>query len=109
MDDEQDVRALCHLMVTKLIALAPAEVESRVDLFCPPFTTILTAKPKESAVKQELEKAQEASTGVLKATRELQKTFPAAEASSDHRIWKEYVEWVHKEFKTQLKNLEAGN
>ncbi|KAL1961206.1 hypothetical protein VTO42DRAFT_3151 [Malbranchea cinnamomea] len=105
ISDEQDIRTLCNLMLSKLITLCPSEVEARLDRFGPPFQAILTTKPKESAVKQELEKAQEASMGVLKITRELQKAFPGAEASGQHHVWKDYIEWVGKEFKNKLREF----
>lgn len=76
----------------------------------PAFGTLLCRiilKPKDNAVKQELEKAQEASMGILKVTRELSKAFPNAEVSGDHHKWKAYMEWVRKTFATQLKSLET--
>lgn len=105
ISDEQDIRTLCNLMISKLITLAPEETSSRLDSFCEPFRAVLSAKLKDSAVKQELEKAQEASLGVLKISRELQKAFPAAETSNEHHTWKAYVEWIHKEFGQLLRTV----
>lgn len=103
--DEQDIRTLCNLMISKLITLAPEETASRLDALCEPFREVLSAKLKDSAVKQELEKAQEASLGVLKISRELQKAFPAAETSNDQHAWKTYVEWIHREFGQPLRSI----
>jgi cullin-associated NEDD8-dissociated protein 1 len=94
-------------MLSKLIVLTPADVEAHLNLFCKRFNAVLSVKPKESAVKQELEKVQEAMMGVLKSTRELQKAFPGAEASAEHYLWKEYLGRVNKDFKSQLKSIEA--
>ncbi|EFW19554.1 hypothetical protein D8B26_007767 [Coccidioides posadasii str. Silveira] len=103
--DEQDIRTLCNLMISKLIVLAPKETEGRLNSLCDPFQVILSTKLKESAVKQELEKAQEASLGVLRITRELQKAFPGAETSSEHHAWKQYLEWANKECPQLLRLL----
>jgi cullin-associated NEDD8-dissociated protein 1 len=93
-------------MTSKLITLAPEETQRQLDTLSEHYTTVLSFKPKDNAVKQEIEKAQEASTGVLKITRELSKAFPGAEASGDHHKWKTYMEWVRGQFSTQLSNLE---
>ncbi|KAL4923904.1 putative cullin binding protein CanA [Aspergillus undulatus] len=106
IDDEQDIRTICNLMTSKLITLAPEETQRQLDALSERYTTILSFKPKENAVKQELEKAQEASTGILKTTRELSKAFPVAETSGDRHKWKTYMEWVRAQFGTQLSNLE---
>lgn len=85
-------------MASKLIILAPDETQEQLDAFCEPFRAVLSIKPKDSAVKQELEKAQEASIGVIKITHELQKAFPKAETSREHHTWKTYLEWANKNF-----------
>ncbi|EEQ89919.1 hypothetical protein RJZ56_004777 [Blastomyces dermatitidis] len=103
--DEQDIRTISNLMISKLITLAPDETRARLDDLSAPLRKVLSTKPKENAVKQELEKAQGASLGVLKITRELQKAFPTAETSGDHRAWKSYVEWVGKEFALLIRSL----
>lgn len=93
-------------MISKLMTLAPEETLARLDAFSNSFRVVLSVKPKESAVKQELEKAQEASIGVLKVSRELQMAFPAAEASNDHHSWKSYVEWISKDFMQLLRSID---
>lgn len=92
-------------MISKLIVLAPEETRDHLNALSAPLRKVLSIKPKENAVKQELEKAQGASLGVLKITRELQKAFPTAEASGDQRAWKLYVEWVGKEFTPLIRSL----
>ncbi|KAG5298931.1 Cullin binding protein CanA [Histoplasma capsulatum G186AR] len=105
IEDEQDVRTISNLMISKLIVLAPEETRDHLNALSAPLRKVLSTKPKENAVKQELEKAQGASLGVLKITRELQKAFPTAEASGDQRAWKLYVEWVGKEFTPLIRSL----
>ncbi|PYI36797.1 TIP120-domain-containing protein [Aspergillus indologenus CBS 114.80] len=107
IDDEQDIRTISNLMTSKLIHIAPEETQRRLDALSERYTAILSFKPKENAVKQELEKAQEASLGVLKISRELSKAFPGAEVAGDHHKWKAYVEWTRKTFTAQMKTLEA--
>lgn len=108
ISDEQDIRTLCNLMVSKLITLAPKETEARLDSLCDPFRAILSTKLKDTAVKQELEKAQEASLGVVKISVELQKAFPTAGTSGEHHAWKQYLDWLKKEF-TQLLRTVNGD
>lgn len=93
-------------MTSKLIKIAPEDTERRLDALSEHYTTVLSFKPKENAVKQELEKAQEASLGILKITRELSKAFPGAEASADLHKWKTYMEWVRRTFSSQMATLE---
>ncbi|KAF4269377.1 hypothetical protein KXW98_002743 [Aspergillus fumigatus] len=107
LEDEQDIRTICNLMTSKLIPIAPEETQRYLDQLSERYSAVLSFKPKDNAVKQELEKAQEASMGILKVTRELSKAFPNAEVSGDHHKWKAYMEWVRKTFATQLKSLET--
>ncbi|OQE27290.1 hypothetical protein PENSTE_c004G08320 [Penicillium steckii] len=107
VEDEQDIRAISNLMTARLVLIAPAETERRLDALSERYTTVLSFKPKDNAVKQELEKAQEASLGILKITKELSKAFPGAEASSELHKWKGYMEWVRKTFASQFQSLET--
>ncbi|KAF9253587.1 hypothetical protein DTO012A8_8715 [Penicillium roqueforti] len=106
LDDEQDIRAISNLMTSKLIKIAPEDTERHLDALSEHYTTVLSFKPKDNAVKQELEKAQEASLGILKITRELSKAFPGPEASGDLSKWKTYMDWLRRNFSSQLANLE---
>lgn len=107
IDDEQDIRTISNFMTSKLITLAPDDTQRYLDALSERYSVVLSFKPKDNAVKQELEKAQEASNGVLKITRELSKAFPNAEASADNHKWKAYMEWVRKSFASQLKSLDT--
>ena len=64
--DEHDIRMLCLLMLSKLIAIAPEETQARLETICAQFKGIVDTKPKENAVKQEIEKLNEAQRGVVK-------------------------------------------
>ncbi|KAJ5097982.1 hypothetical protein N7532_004983 [Penicillium argentinense] len=107
IEDEQDIRAISNLMTVRLIKIAPDETQRRLDALSEKFTNVLSFKPKDNAVKQELEKAQEASLGILKITKELSKAFPGAESASELHKWKGYMEWVRKNFASQLHGLET--
>jgi cullin-associated NEDD8-dissociated protein 1 len=93
-------------MTTKLITIAPEATERRLDLLAEQYTKVLSFKPKDNAVKQELEKAHEASLGILKITKELSKAFPNAEASNDLHHWKTYMEYVRKQFAKEYSSLD---
>ncbi|KAL2847718.1 armadillo-type protein [Aspergillus pseudodeflectus] len=107
LDDEQDIRIICNLMTSKLITLAPEETRRQLDALSERYTAVLSFKPKDNAVKQELEKAHEASMGVLKITQELSKAFPVGEGSADVHKWKTYIEWVRGQFGNELSKLET--
>lgn len=107
LEDEQDIRTICNLMTSKFMVLTPEETQRHLDALSEHYTSILSFKPKENAVKQDLEKAQEASMGVLKITNELSKAFPNAETAGDSHKWKTYMEWARKNFGAQLKGLET--
>ena len=109
LEDEHEIRVLCNLMLTKLIVLDPEEMVRRLDSIAERFRAVLSFKPKENAVKQEVEKANEASKGVLKVTVLLNNTFSGAASSSTNahgQGWKPYVEWVAKDFRPQFHAME---
>lgn len=109
IEDEHEIKVLCNLMLTKLIDLDPEETTRRLDGIAERFRSILAFKPRENAVKQEVEKAAEASKGVLKVTVLLHNAYPAASGVSTNvqgQAWKGYWDWVGKEFKGQLTAME---
>ena len=110
LEDEHEIKVLCNLMITKLIILDPDETSRRLDAIADRYRTILSFKPKENAVKQEIEKAAEASKGVLKVSVLLHNAFPATEnapANVQGQAWKLYWDWVGKEYKSQLGAVES--
>ena len=109
IDDEHEIKVLCNLMLTKLMVLDPDETSRRLDPIAERFRVILAHKPKETAVKQEVEKAAEASKGALKVTILLHNAFPTASGPTVNvqgLAWKQYIEWVSKEFKAQYVSME---
>lgn len=107
--DEHDIRILCNLMLTKLMVTAPEQVHSRLDAIATNFRTVLMVKPKDNAVKQEVEKIQEGAKGVLRVTVLLNKQLGTETAGNkddqQSRTWAQYWEWVTKEHGQRLKEV----
>ena len=113
LEDEHEIKVLCNLMVTRLMVLDPDETSRHLDTISDRYRAILSFKPKENAVKQEIEKAAEASRGVLKVSVLLNNAFPPATASAaaamtnvQGQAWRAYWDWICKEFKSQLASIE---
>ena len=109
IDDEHEIKVLCNLMLMKLITLDPEETARRLDPIAERFRVILAFKPKENSVKQEVEKATEASRGALKVTVLLHNAFPGASGSTNNvqgLAWRQYLEWVNKDFRSQFVTME---
>ena len=106
--DEHDIRLLCVLMFSKLLTLAP-EDESirRLDTIAEVFRMVLSQKPKENAVKQDLERMQEQSKGVVKASVLVGRELPIADGSGiEARSWRDYWDFVRKDFPALVKSAE---
>ena len=105
LSDDHDIRDLCTLMLNRLIVLAPAETASRLDNLVDPFRQILSNKPKENAVKQEVERILEEQRHVVRVSLILAKRFPD-ESAEVGRLWGGYWEWVRKDFAGVVKAAE---
>ena len=110
LKDEHDIRALCNLMLTKLVVLDADETARRLDSIADCFRTILSTKLKENAVRQEIEEQDEAIRSVLRVTLLFRSAIPAASSGTgahggQHQIWLSYWEWVEKDFEPQLRSL----
>jgi cullin-associated NEDD8-dissociated protein 1 len=119
--DDNDIRALCNLMLSKLIVIDPDETTRRLDTIAECYRKILSTKLKEGAVKQEVEKQDEANKSVLRVTLLLvdktKTTLPGATGSGpagqnqqmqqqvSNPIWQQYWEWVNRDFERQLKSV----
>jgi len=114
LQDEHDIRALCNLMLTKLCVLDPDETSRRLDSIADCFRTILSTKLKDNAVKQEIEKQEEAVKSVLRVSTLLHTSLSAAHAvvgaqAGQHQTWRTYWEWVTRDFDAHLKALKQGD
>ena len=109
LEDEHEIQMLCTLMLTKFITLDPEETQRRLDSLADKFRVILSFQPKENSVKQEVEKATEASKAVLTVTVRLHNAFPAASGPGSgvqSQNWKGYWEWLGKEHREYLLRIE---
>ncbi|PHH92250.1 hypothetical protein CDD83_8269 [Cordyceps sp. RAO-2017] len=113
LKDDNDIRQLCNLMVTKLVVIDPDETARRLDAIAEAYRGVLSVKLKENAVKQDVEKQEEANKSVLRVTLLLgdkmkAMTGNAGAATSNAGVagvWTSYWEWVKKEFEKQVKGL----
>lgn len=107
--DDNDIRTLCNLMLARLCAIDPDETRRRLPGLAEKFRIVLGAKLKENAVKQEIEKVNEANAAVIRTTMELDRKFPSAstDGSGEMVAWKGYVEYVKKEFANVVRNVQA--
>lgn len=111
--DDNDIRQLCNLMVTKLMTIDPEETTRRLNSIAEAYRSVLSVKLKDNAVKQDLEKQEEANKSILRVTlmlgdRMKAMTGNAGAATSNAGTasgWGAYWEWVNKEFEKQLKGL----
>ena len=111
LEDEHEIKVLCNIMLTELIALDPDETFTRLDAVAEAFKRVLSFKPKDNAVKQELEKVDEARRGALKVSAALHGAFPTATSASSvghGQIWAQYWEWVFKDYRAQLQTLDPN-
>ncbi|TPX40273.1 hypothetical protein SeLEV6574_g06705 [Synchytrium endobioticum] len=58
-DPSQEIKALCHLMLQRLVFLSPTALQQRLDDAVEPLKATMNSKPKPNAVKQEIEKLNE--------------------------------------------------
>jgi cullin-associated NEDD8-dissociated protein 1 len=66
-DASQEIKVLNHLMIQRLITVAPTALFARLDVMIPPLAETLKAKPKANAVKQEIEKLNELNRSAARA------------------------------------------
>jgi cullin-associated NEDD8-dissociated protein 1 len=99
--DEHEIKILCCLVLSKLLTIAPAETARRLDSLAQAFRTVLAFKPKDNAVKQELEKLAEQQKAVVKVSVLINRTV-----ADQTKAWGDYSEWVRKDFPLVVKAAE---
>ncbi|KAF4995196.1 hypothetical protein FGRMN_5334 [Fusarium graminum] len=117
LKDDNDIRQLCNLMVTKLITIDPDETTRRLNSIAEAYRSVLSVKLKDNAVKQDLEKQEEANKSILRVTlllgEKMKATTGNAGAATSNAgaasVWTGYWEWVNKEFEKQLRALREEN
>ncbi|KAG9248962.1 cullin binding protein-like protein CanA [Calycina marina] len=112
LKDEHDIRSLCYLMVHKLSVLDVEETSRRLDAIAECLRMILSTKLKDTAVKQEIEKQDEAVKGAFRISQQLDAAIPSANRgppnqSGQHQTWRSYWEWIEKDFREVLNNAHS--
>ncbi|KAK2608752.1 hypothetical protein QQS21_002741 [Conoideocrella luteorostrata] len=113
LKDDNDIRQLCNLMITKLIVIDPDETARRLDSIAEAYRSVLSVKLKENAVKQDVEKQEEANKSVLRVTLLLGDKMKAMTGNAGAvtsnagaaGVWTSYWEWANKECDKQLRGL----
>ncbi|KAL9017560.1 MAG: hypothetical protein Q9185_005125 [Variospora sp. 1 TL-2023] len=109
LEDEHEIKVLSNLMLSKLVYIDAEETSRHLDSIAERYRSILAFKPKENAVKQEVEKLNEANKGVLKVTLLLHEVVPAKSSAGNNvqsEKWKGYWDWVKENFRSQLAIME---
>jgi len=108
LEDDNDIRSLCNLMLSKLVVMDPDETMRRLDAIATVYRVVLSTKLKEGAVKQDVEKQVETTKGILRVTLLLHDKISTADAqgrAGGNAVWRQYWDWVTKEFAPQIKTL----
>ena len=121
LTDQHDICALCILILTKLIHLAPDESRRRLGELADAFRHVLSVRPKENAVKTEIDRMQESQKGVMKVSIIVQRTIvdgtsegglggmAARSGGVDEPTlasWKSYWDWAKKSMEFLMKEAE---
>lgn len=102
--DEHEIKIVCCLVLSKLLVMAKDESARRLDGLAQAFRVVLAIKPKDNAVKQELEKVAEQNKAIIRVSVSFNKVLGGG--GEDSRAWKEYFDWVKKDFGNLLKAAE---
>ncbi|KKA26705.1 hypothetical protein TD95_003345 [Thielaviopsis punctulata] len=108
LKDDQDIRSLCNLMVIKLSSIAPEETARRLDSIAEAYKHVLSHKLKEGAVKQDVEKQEEASKGVMRVSVLLAEKVQAPKGGAGGQVWAGYWEWFSREYAAHIKAMKAA-
>ena len=104
--DEHEIKILCCLVLSKLLTLTPQESARRIDSLSQQFRAVLSFKPKENAVKQELEKLSEQAKSVVKVSVSFNRAVGGGDEGGAGRAWRDYWEWVKKDFPAYVKQAQ---
>jgi cullin-associated NEDD8-dissociated protein 1 len=108
LQDDNDIRSLCNLMLSKLAVMDPDETLRRLDSIATAYRAVLSTKLKEGSVKQDVEKQAETTKGVIRVSLLLNEKIVAGDAhgrAGGNTAWRMYWELVNTEFALQVKAL----
>lgn len=107
--DDNDIRTLCNLMIARLTVIDPDETRRRLSALAERFKIVLGQKIKENAVKQDIEKVNEANAAVIRTSLELDRNFPTAatDGSGEMVVWRGYQEMIKKDFANVVRAIQS--
>lgn len=117
LSDQHEVRAICLLILTKIITLGLSETKNRLQSLAEAFRTVLSTKLSDNAVKTEIERLSEGQRRIMRASIMIQRYLDAEDenrwrnvadrsAGAQQVAWHEYWEWVRKNVSTLLRAAE---
>lgn len=106
IDDEHEIKILCCLVLSKLLTIVPSESARRLNVLASHFRAVLSFKPKDNAVKQELEKVAEQQKAVIKVSVLFNKALGLDASVDELRAWKDYNDFMKKDFPNMFKAAE---
>jgi cullin-associated NEDD8-dissociated protein 1 len=87
LTDDPEIRLLAITSLQKAIEVHPASaITPLLVAYIEPFKAIISTKPKDQAVKQEIERMEDLSKAVIRVALDIQRRFPDGLAM-------EYLEW----------------
>ncbi|KAK6526797.1 hypothetical protein TWF281_009998 [Arthrobotrys megalospora] len=104
LGDEHEVQIICNLMLGKLVVIGKDDVIKRLDSIAEKYKATLSIKPKENAVKQELEKMSELHRSILRTT--LTISGQVGGAASHEQGWLGFYEWAKQNHGSEMSSLE---
>ncbi|KAF3904151.1 hypothetical protein AA313_de0205227 [Arthrobotrys entomopaga] len=104
LGDEHEVQIICNLMLGKLVVIGKEDIIKRLDSIAEKYKVTLSIKPKENAVKQELEKMNELNRSILRTTLTIQTQIGAG--ANHEQGWVAYHEWVKQNHGSEMASLE---
>ncbi|MCJ1308932.1 hypothetical protein MMC25_002587 [Agyrium rufum] len=99
--DDHEIKLLCLLMTNKLLVVAPEETQRQLDPLAEKFRAIIATKPKDNAVKQDIEKAQEVNKSVLQLSLKMMAELGKADAANQGGSvgWTTYCEAINRQYR----------
>lgn len=82
LKDQFDVKMRCHALLITLCTLSPHVVSASLDALVAPLQATLTAKVKQNAVKQEIDRNEDMLRSCLRAVDSLQKLLSASNSAA---------------------------
>lgn len=102
--DDRGIRSLCSIMILKYSNLFPNDMVSRLDSLAAPIKAILATTLKDTAVRHEIERLDEAKRSVMRLTMILHRNF-AAEGSRKPQ-WSLLQEEIRMQYRKMAEEVE---